>query len=150
MRIIEASTRDVDTILNISSELPQWFTQSGLDSIKKGCLFQNGYLIEVNQSPVGFLLFFVNQGEATISWMGVRKAYHGNGCGKALINRLEHDLKSSGIVKIYVSTLGDKVKYEPYNLTRSFYRNLGFEDFKRIEHKDNPECEEELILRKII
>jgi hypothetical protein len=51
---------------------------------------------------------------------------------------------------LQVYTLGDSVDYEPYERTRAFYRALGFVDFKREPHPDNPECPESLFLRKVL
>lgn len=80
-------------------------------------------------------------------WMGVLPTAHRKGIGRALISELIQDFKSQGITSIYVSTLGDTVEYPPYAETRAFYRAVGFSDFKRLQHPDNPECEEELILK---
>ncbi|MEK7690001.1 MAG: GNAT family N-acetyltransferase, partial [Bdellovibrionota bacterium] len=84
--------------------------------------------------------------KAEITWMGVSPNHRRSGIGKALLGGLR-DALPHGVEYILVSTLGDAVAYEPYDGTRKFYRKHGFVDFQRIPHPENPECEEELILR---
>ena len=137
---------DFDAVIEIAQSLPEWFTNSGIDSIRKDIVFQMGIIGIENRLPVGFLTFFVNQGVATIGWMGVRPNYHRGGVGKAMLEHLKDCLARARVNKILVSTLGDSVDYEPYARTRAFYRKSGFSDSKLILHPDNPEQEEELIL----
>ncbi|WP_374077946.1 GNAT family N-acetyltransferase [Bdellovibrio bacteriovorus] len=137
-------------ILAISTALPQWFTKDGIASIRKDILFQSG-LVAVEQGKiVGFLTYFVNQGIATIAWMGVVPNQHRSGIGTQLLQELRKNLLRHDVKSILVSTLGDAVDYEPYQRTRLFYRKNGFADFQKIQHPENPEQEEELILRSEI
>jgi GNAT superfamily N-acetyltransferase len=78
--------------------------------------------------------------------MGVLPDQQRKGFGKQLLNRLVDDLRSNRVSELYVRTLGDSVEYEPYAKTRAFYRANGFQDFQRIQHPENPEYEEELLL----
>ena len=109
--------------------------------------YQCGFVAEDgNKEVVGFISFFVNQGKAEIGWIGIHPDLHRQGVGRSLLHRLLRELESTQVSELYVHTLGDAVDYEPYQRTRKFYRQMGFQDFKRIAHPENPDCEEELIL----
>lgn len=138
---------DFPQIEVIAKALPQWFTTGGLASIRKDIYFQSGIIAEDKNQIVGFVTYFVNQGIATIGWMGVLPTSHRHGIGTSLLSELRTILKQHDIKAILVSTLGDAVEYEPYARTRAFYRKNGFVDYQKIQHPDNPEQEEELILR---
>ena len=109
--------------------------------------FQSGFVAEEDGSILGFVTYFINQGKAEISWMGVMKEHHKMGVGKLLISVLIKKLSIAGLKELYVHTLGDSVDYAPYAKTRAFYRGIGFKDHKSTLHPDNPEYGEELILK---
>jgi len=138
---------DYSTVQAVAAALPQWFTAGGLASIRKDLHFQLGIVAEDAGEIVGFVTYFVNQGIATIGWMGVFPNRHRSGCGSKLLAELKKILLGHGVRSVLVSTLGDSVEYEPYSRTRSFYRKNGFLDYQKINHPENPEQEEELILR---
>jgi GNAT superfamily N-acetyltransferase len=144
IRVLENS--DFETVIIIALSLPEWFTKSGVELIKKDIPFQKGFLAYKDDKVIGFLTFIVNQGIATIGWMGVLPSFHKKGIGSALIVELKKLLIKNNIHRILVSTLADSVEYEPYARTRAFYRKNGFVDYERIPHLNNPEQEEELIL----
>lgn len=146
MKIERMKEEDFPHVLSVAVALPQWFTKGGIESIRKDIPFQSGLVAIDGGAIVGFLTFFVNQGAATIGWMGVLPYRQRDGIGTSLMNALKARLAEIGVKKIFVSTLGDSVDYEPYARTRSFYRKSGFVDFQKIEHPNNPEQEEELIL----
>jgi ribosomal protein S18 acetylase RimI-like enzyme len=138
---------DLERILEIATALPAWFTRSGIRSMQADLRYQCGFVAEDgNKEVVGFISFFVNQGKAEIGWIGIRPDLHRQGVGRSLLHRLLRELESTQVSELYVHTLGDTVDYEPYQRTRKFYRQIGFQDFKRIANPENPECEEELIL----
>lgn len=147
MLIRKISNIDLPAILKIAESLPQWFTASGLESVESDLPFQSGFVAVEHDHVIGFITFFVNQGSATIGWMGIAPSHHRNGIGRALLAELRSYLKTFKIKSILVSTLSDAVEYEPYGRTRAFYRSNGFFDLQRIEHPENPEYEEELILK---
>lgn len=147
IEIRQAKAHNFVDVEIIVKELPQWFTQGGIESIRKDLHFQKTLLAKQNDKILGFITYYSSQGNGHIGWMGVLPTAHRKGIGRALISELIQDFKSQGITSIYVSTLGDTVEYPPYAETRAFYRAVGFSDFKRLQHPDNPECEEELILK---
>lgn len=144
------SPKDHTVILEIAKALPQWFTSGGIESITKDIQFQDGIVAFEDNRAIGFLTFFVNQGIANIGWMGVLPEFHRRGVGEKLLQELRVVLLKHQITSILVGTLGDSVVYEPYERTRAFYRKNGFVDFQKIPHPENPEQEEELILRSEI
>lgn len=147
MSIREKIEADQLLILSVAKTLPEWFSPKGLIQLEKDLDSQPGYVATDKGKIIGFLTFFVNQGEGIISWMGIATAHHRKGIGTKLLNELKTELKRINISSIIVSTLGDGVDYEPYSRTRQFYRKNGFLNFKKISHPDNLECEEELLLR---
>jgi GNAT superfamily N-acetyltransferase len=147
MELRELTKMNFDDVIAIACALPQWFTSGGIDLIRKDIPFQKGIIAVVDNQVVGFLTFFVNQGIGTIGWMGVLLSNQRHGVGAALLSELKSQLANSGIRELLVSTLGESVEYEPYQRTRAFYRKFGFVDFKKISHPENPEQEEELLLR---
>ena len=52
-------------------------------------------------------------------------------------------------VPIATVTLGESVDYPPYEATRAFYKKHGFAVYQR-NQTDNPNCPEELKLKKVI
>ena len=69
------------------------------------------------------------------------------GAGEMLFFEFERIMKERDINILQVKTLGESVEYPPYDRSRNFYRKVGFKKH-RSEFTDNPECPEELILRK--
>lgn len=147
MLLRQMNPNDYSKILAVAEKLSQWFTPNGLALLQKDIHFQSGIVVEDKTQIVGFLIYFVNQGIATISWMGVLPSQHRKGIGTKLITELRKILLASNVESIMVSTLGESIDYEPYQQTRSFYRKNDFKDFQKIPHPNNPEQEEELILR---
>jgi GNAT superfamily N-acetyltransferase len=140
------SEADLESVLEVARSLPQWFTPTGLELMQVDLPYQKGWIAWEGSRPLGFISFFVNQAKGEIGWMGVLPDQQRKGFGKQLLNRLVDDLRSNRVSELYVRTLGDSVEYEPYAKTRAFYRANGFQDFQRIQHPENPEYEEELLL----
>jgi GNAT superfamily N-acetyltransferase len=147
MQIRKMTTDDHLRAIAVATALPQWFTEGGIESIRKDICFQSGLVAIDDGQIVGFLTFFVNQGVGTIGWMGVLPSFQRRGVGAAILQELKLLLIKSNVRRLLVSTLGESVDYEPYQRTRAFYRKFGFADFQSLLHPENPEQEEELILR---
>jgi GNAT superfamily N-acetyltransferase len=147
INIRDYKPEDFKGIIEIAESLPEWFTKNGLENMKKDLGFQPGFVAEKDSDRIGFLSYFVSEGVGQIGWMGVLKELHRNGIGRKLVERTSSALKSAGISRLRVYTLGDSVEYEPYARTRAFYWAVGFEDHERIK-QDNPECPEQLIMIK--
>jgi ribosomal protein S18 acetylase RimI-like enzyme len=139
---------DSSSLIEVARKLPEWFTPSGLQQLILDLVTHNG-LVVLNslQETTGFIIYRIENQAATLLWMGVHPDYHRQKIGKNLLDTFKSQLTCQGVRRIFVSTLGDKVDYEPYERTRNFYRKNGFRDYQRIDHPDNPEQEEELILK---
>ena len=104
LRCLEKS--NIDAVLGIAQSLPQWFTEGGVELIRKDIFFQAGIIRIENRVPIKFITSFVNQGVATIGWMGVRPENQRGGVGKAIVEHLKECLIRSNVTQILVSTLG--------------------------------------------
>lgn len=108
--------------------LPEWF---GLESGIKNYISESKesmfYVSEYNGLMEGFIsVKFHNELSAEIISMGVKKEYHGNGIGKALVTTVEKALRRQGVKLLQVKTLGPSEECEYYSKTRSFYESIGF------------------------
>jgi len=149
VHIRETDGSDIEHVLGIARALRSWFTEKGERFIQQDAEFQNVLIAEVDSKPVGFLTYFTYEGVGHIGWMGVLPDEQRQGIGTALFRAFESAMKERNIDLLQVHTLGDGVEYHPYNRTRDFYRKMGFETY-RVEKTDNPECPEDLTLRKRI
>lgn len=151
MVIREKTQADHESILSVVRDLHGvWFSTRGVEQIALDQTFQQGFVAEEDGRVVGFLLWFVYEGVGNIAWMGVLRGRHRAGIGRRLVGELETLMKSRGVTTLQVYTLGNSVNYEAYERTRAFYRAMGFTEFKREKHPDNPECPESLYLRKVL
>lgn len=138
---------DLGKVVEIAGSLPQWFTATGLQNIQRDISFQKGLVAVLQSKVVGFVTFYAFEGKGYIGWMGVSPEHQRHGIGRMLIECLEDVLTHAGIGEIFVNTLGESVNYEPYAATRSFYRKMGFIDFRRT-FTDEKECPEQLCMVK--
>ena len=97
---------DFDKVETLAKELPHWFTQSGLQSIRKDFHFQKTLLVEREGKAFGFICYYSNQGDGYIGWMGVSPIVHRQGIGRVLVSGMIQDFKSKEIANVHVSTLG--------------------------------------------
>lgn len=149
LKIREGTASDYSTVIQIAKSLDDWFSEDGIRYIKQDLEFENLILVCANAEPIGFLSYFTYEGIGYLGWIGVYERYHGTGAGELLFIEFERIMKGHGINTIQVKTLGESVDYPPYDRSRNFYRKMGFKKH-RSEITDNPECPEELILRKLI
>ena len=82
-----------------------------------------------------------------IGWLAVDRQLHGRGIGSRLLEAAEAKARELRIDVLATYTLGDSVAYQPYELTRRFYRKHGFKVYKR-SRTDNPGCPEEIWISK--
>jgi len=73
--------------------------------------------------------------------LGVRREYHGHGCGCALLYAAEHRLAAEGVRYLTVKTLAPNDPDPNYAATRRFYEAVGFEPievFPTLWDENNP------------
>lgn len=134
-------------VLDIARSLPEFFTQKGVEFINSDFHSQKGFVFRTNDKPVGFVMYFSNQGMAEIAWMGVKPEFQGKEIGTQLLNHLKSELIKNKCSSLIVKTLDESVDYKPYEQTRAFYLKNGFKKSQVIYHPENPECEAELVLK---
>ena len=116
---------------SILESLPDWFgiaesrEQYIQDSVDKTffCAYDH-------DKPVGFL-YLKQTGKETmeLAVMGVLKAYHRQGIGKALFECAKTASREKGYSILQVKTV-QMGKYEDYDRTNLFYLSLGFKEFE--------------------
>ncbi len=141
---------DFTAVIGLARALPEWFNQEGIRQITVDVERQPGAVAVANGDVIGFITWtFDGQSSGEIGWIAVDAGRHRGGIGRRMLSLAEDRLRDSGVIDLFVETLGDSVDYEPYERTRSFYRAVGFRDFKRAK-TDNPGMPESLTLHKTL
>lgn len=149
LNIRAGTIEDHDTVIQIAKSLDDWFNEDGIKYIKQDLEFEKLIIADVDSETIGFLSYFLYEGIGYLGWIGVYEQHHGTEVGEMLFFEFERIMKEHEINILQVKTLGKSVEYPPYDRSRSFYKKVGFKKH-RSEFTDNPECPEELILRKRI
>jgi GNAT superfamily N-acetyltransferase len=143
-------TADVDAVLAIAEDLPEWFDEyARCKGIPMDAVHQSGFLALDDDLAVGFATYYIAEGRLNIGWIGVRKEYQRKGIGERLLRELEKRARELHIPEVATYTLGDRVDYPPYESTRAFYFKNGFRIYQRSQ-TDNPSCPEEIKISKKI
>ena len=126
MKIITPNSKQINECLEIAKNLKDWFTPEAIDSMKID--FQVNHLISAleNNEVIGFLCYSSYNGSIKILWIGVKKDFQRKGIGFKLLKELEKIANKYNSKSIEVETLSETVSYEPYELTRNFYKKNGF------------------------
>jgi len=142
--------QDHPGILAVAESLPDWFDEDARKrAIPADLRHQDGFVALTEEKIVGFITLFFSEGRLNIGWLGVSPDCHRAGIGSQLLACAEDFGRWHGLKEIATYTLGDGVDYKPYELTREFYFNRGFEVFQR-NKTDNPGCPEEIKIKKRI
>ena len=135
-------------IFEIVDILPEWFDETARTrSVPTDLRHQLGFVAVSNQRVIGFVTLFVTEGRLHIGWLAVDKPFQRQGIGSRLLDAAESKAREMGIDELATYTLGDRVSYKPYEVTRSFYWKHGFKVYKR-SRTDNPGCPEEIWISK--
>ena len=115
---------------SVLENLPEWFgNKEALDEyvIKVAELPYWAALNEDNKC-IGFFSVKIHYGHTgDIFVCGVLPEYHYNGIGKTLYKMAESYFLQNGCKYVIVKTLSDRVNYQPYDKTREFYKQVGFD-----------------------
>ena len=115
----------------ILESLTNWFgiPEAREDYIEKSA-GQNFFASIEDSAPIGFL-YLKETGKDTVELyvMGVLKEYHRRGVGRELFEAAKSSALKSGYSFIQVKTV-QMGKYEEYNKTNLFYKNMGFKEFE--------------------
>jgi len=127
MKIRQAERKDVAAMLDVAAALPQWFTEHArTEDMPIDFSLQRGFVAEDTNGIVGFTTYTSTHGSVELMWFGVKPNYHRKGIGAKLLAALEDELRSIGLTELRVDTVADSVNYKPYELTRAFYKKMGF------------------------
>jgi len=143
MKIRKSTEKDFEGMMKIAKKLhPKWFDKFAINvSMPLDLKIHKGFVAEEKGKILGFVTYTSNEGETKISWIGVEPEFQGKGIGTKLLRKLEKELKRIGVKDLRVETVGDSTKYKPYEITRAFYRKMGFrvEKVRKIRSKDTGE-----------
>jgi GNAT superfamily N-acetyltransferase len=74
-----------------------------------------------------------------VYFLGVDRARHRQGAGRALMNRAEAVARAEGRRFVMVKTQGPSANYEPYERTRRFYEAVGYAALEELDVGWGPE-----------
>jgi len=113
----------------ITTDLPEYFGLSEAnDRYFQGMLSRFSWGAKIGEKYVGLLtLEFPYKESATIYWMGVKRAFQGQGTGSALIESAVACAQWKGLNTLTVETLSPVELDENYIKTWRFYEKCGFQ-----------------------
>lgn len=127
MQILRCNNHYIDDCLSIAKELTQYFNEAGIQTMREDLTKHLLYVALENNEVYGFLaLTHKNDHVFEISWMAVKLGQQHQGVGSALIEFVSKELKALGVKLLEVKTLAEDEEYLPYEITRAFYRKMGF------------------------
>ena len=135
-----------EQIIQIAQELPEWFTNTAIDNIKKDLERCEVITDKADNFVNGFIIFKIEYNKCFIKWMAVKKEVQRRGIGKKLIAKLIKKCKDKNIKTIETDTLADTEDYKLYGKTRSFYYSVGFKKHSFIKN-GYEDGDDKLILR---
>jgi GNAT superfamily N-acetyltransferase len=119
-------TTDLDASYAIAARLPDYFTASGLRSLRADLDCGELYGAFVGDRLVGFALYReLNLEAVELAWLAVDRPYWSRGVGTRLVNA-SLDRLASHYRACEVKTLAAAVSDAGYARTRQFYAKLGF------------------------
>ncbi|MCG2737910.1 MAG: GNAT family N-acetyltransferase [Thermoplasmatales archaeon] len=125
--------KHIEACLSIAKELREYFTEDAIETMGKDMKKHLLYIATDSSEVTGFMVIqHKNKYCAEILWMAVKKKYHNQNVGSALINHTAKELKSQDVRLLQVKTLSDN-KYPPYEKTRRFYEKNAFILLETIE-----------------
>lgn len=123
--------------------LREWFGYPGaVDGYVRGTRKLLTWVSRVDQSAVG-LLSLKNHGtfSAEIHLLAIKKEWHRQGMGRALVERAESHARNAGLPFLTLKTVSDDDPSPDYARTRAFYEAMGFrplEVFKTLFPSGDP------------
>lgn len=111
----------------IAESLPDFFTASGVDSLRKDLKSHELYGALVDNELIGFItLRITDVSSLEISWLAVLPDWQGKGVGTELVRETLNIKAKEGFKICYVKTLAETIPDFGYEQTRKFYKKLGF------------------------
>ncbi|MBU0984220.1 MAG: GNAT family N-acetyltransferase [candidate division Zixibacteria bacterium] len=112
----------------ILRSLPQWFgIEEAIVRYRNDIERMESFGVHDNDRLIAFLTVNYHFDHAAeIHVMGIRKEYHRQGIGRAMVNHVESLLRTKGVELFEVKTLAAGHPDPNYAKTRLFYESLGF------------------------
>ena len=109
---------------HVLRDLPEWF---GIEDATRGYIEEAARLTTLAAGEDGFLSLKQHTLRSAEIWvMGVRRARHRSGIGRALVRAAEAWCATHGIEYLQVKTLAPAREDHNYAGTREFYESVGF------------------------
>ncbi len=134
MQIRDTGPTDVEACVGVLVALPDYFTPSTHDEVRRELPHGRGWVAEDEGAVVGFVL--VDQRYPTtaeITFAAVVRERQRQGVGSALVERCLATLAGTGVEYVEVKTLDARADYEPYVATRAFWERHGFRQIDCID-----------------
>jgi len=133
IRMIEDSAQKQRIARETLEALKDWFE---VPETREGYIRDSGkwvfFAAEENGREIGFLCLKETGGSTVeLAVMGVQKAYHRHGIGRALFQTAKEYAVESGYAFMQVKTV-QMGYYEDYDRTNRFYQSLGFQELEVI------------------
>ena len=121
-------------------DLPEWFgIPEYTENYIRACAEMPLWACEQAGEPVGFIAIKETSPYAVeLNVMGVKKAYHREGIGKALFEAMRSFVKAQGYSFLHVKTV-DEGHYQEYDDTRLFYESVRFRKLEVLPELWDPE-----------
>jgi ribosomal protein S18 acetylase RimI-like enzyme len=128
---------------DVINALPEWF---GIESAREHYIkaVRKLYFLTVESAgrAIGFCAVKVHEGiNAELYVLGILKAFHGQGIGTQMVDRVAEYCGEKSIPYMSVKTLSPRHSDPNYARTRQFYERVGFkafEEFPDLWGKENP------------
>jgi N-acetylglutamate synthase-like GNAT family acetyltransferase len=133
LEILAGSEEYIEPCIKIVTLLPTHFTDQAMISIKDDLKNEIFYVAIDDDKVVGFCCAKIkHKSVGEILWLAVVPNKQNHGIGTALIEYISNKFRQQEIGLLEVKTLADDSEYPPYELTRKFYKKMGFIHMKTI------------------
>ena len=121
-------------------DLPEWFgIPEYTENYIRACAEMPLWVCEQAGEFTGFIAIKETSPYAVeLNVMGVKKAHHREGIGKALFEAMRSFVKAQGYLFLHVKTV-DEGHYQEYDNTRLFYESVGFRKLEVLPELWDPE-----------
>jgi GNAT superfamily N-acetyltransferase len=127
MLVRSAHPSDADGCVNVLALLPEYFTASTHDEVRRGISDHMALVADVDGTVVGFILIERrHRRSAEVSYIAVHPAYRNQGIGSLVLAAAVDGLRADGVVLVEAKTLDATAGYKPYVSTRAFWEGRGF------------------------
>jgi GNAT superfamily N-acetyltransferase len=128
MQIVEVRRKRSDLVRRILADLPQWFgIPESREQYARDAETLPMLAVQIDGRAVGFLSIKRHSAFAAEAYvLGIERASHRNGLGRALFASAEQGLRGEGVRFLTVKTLSADHPDPHYRATRLFYEAIGF------------------------